>query len=270
MDTLAKDKSVRIENLSESNIDDLINVCSSQRRGDPLHRQGINYKKQWLRCMLSKCGSCAKIAYHQERPVAQILFHPEEADVTKTFRRRNVLAIDCIYNPRTEAQRLGIGTRLLESVVQDARQRKSCLGNIECRFVTANAFNTGEFLPMPEFYRKRGFLQASEGNEFWLPLGGGYEPSKATGEYESLEEDRNRAVVFYSPTCQFSYPFARRIEALIREVAPGIAVDLINDWQEPDELIRRKGCKLVVNAKPIVTIFMETQKFKQEIGQALG
>ncbi|MDI6847533.1 MAG: hypothetical protein QMD23_05320, partial [Candidatus Bathyarchaeia archaeon] len=88
---------IRIENLQKSNIEDLIYVCSSKRLNDPIHQQGIRLKRRWLREMLEKCGPCAKIANYNEKPVAQILYYPEEADITKAFRRKNVLVIDCIY-----------------------------------------------------------------------------------------------------------------------------------------------------------------------------
>jgi GNAT superfamily N-acetyltransferase len=130
---------------------------------------GIKLKRQWLREMLEKYGSCAKIAYYNGKPVAQILYYPEEADVTKVSKRKDVLMIDCIYNPMPEAQKLGIGTSLLRSLTQDAKQRKTYLGNRPCKFILAKAFNTGELLPMPEFYKKNGFLPTSEGNLLCLP-----------------------------------------------------------------------------------------------------
>jgi len=71
-------RKVRIENLQESNIEDLIYVCSSKRLSDPIHQQRIKLKRQWLREMLGKYGSCAKIAYYKSKPVAQILSYPEE------------------------------------------------------------------------------------------------------------------------------------------------------------------------------------------------
>lgn len=74
---------IRIENLQDSNIEDFIHVCSSKRLNDPIHQQGIRLKRQWLHEMLEKYGPCAKVAYYNGKPVAQILFYPEEADVTK-------------------------------------------------------------------------------------------------------------------------------------------------------------------------------------------
>jgi GNAT superfamily N-acetyltransferase len=261
---------VKIENLQDSNVDDLIYVCSSQRLGDPIHQQGVKLKKQWLHEMLRKYGSFAKIAYYADKPVAQIFYYPEETEITKALRRENVLVINCIYNPTSEAQKLGIGTKLLQSVVQEAKQRKTCLGNKPCKFVLAKAFNTGEFLPMPEFYRKNGFLPAPDGNMLYLPVEGSYESIPPVGDYESLPEDRNKAIIFYGPTCQFGYPFAKKIEELILQVVPSIKIEMINEWEKPEESIKRKNWWLIVNAKPIRTFFMETEKFKKEIKQAVG
>lgn len=260
---------IRIENLQQSNVNDLINVCSSKRLSDPLHQQGVSIKTQWLRSMLARHGTCGKIAYLKRKPVAQILFYPEEADVSKPFRRERVLVLNCIYNPKPEAQKRGMGTGLLRSVVQDARQRKTCVGNKPCKFIVAKAFNTGEFLSMPEFYRKNGFLPTPDENELYLPVEGSYEPTPAQGLYEPLTEDENKALVFYGPTCQFSYQFAKRIEALINEVVPGLKTALINGWEQPEEALKRKNSSVIVNAKVIHTFFMETEKFKEETRQAM-
>jgi len=261
---------IKIENLKDSNIDDLIYVCSSKRLSDPIHQQGIKLKEKWLREMLEKYGSFAKIAYLNDKPVAQILFYPEEADIIKAYKHENVLVIYCIYNPTPEAQKLGIGTKLLQNVIRDAQQRKTCLGNKPCKFILAKAFNTGEFLPMPEFYKKNGFIPTAEGNLFYFPLEGSYEPTKPIGTYEPLVEDRNKAIVFYGPTCQFGYPFAKKIESLIKEVVPSIEIELINEWEKPEESIKRKNWWLIVNAKPIQSFFMNTAKFKEEIKQAVS
>ena len=261
-------ENVRIENLQDSNIDDLIYVCSSKKLGDPIHQQGIKLKKQWLREMLQKYGPCAKIAYYKDRPAAQILYYPEEADITKEYTRKNVLVITCIYNPTLKAQKKGIGTKLLQSLIRDVKQRKTCLGNKPCKFILAKAFNTGEFLPMPEFYKKKGFIPTPDGDMFYLPIEGKYEPLPPIGSYEPLPEDKDKAIIFYGPSCQFSYPFAKKIEELIIEAAPHVKIKMINEWEKPEESIKRKNWWLIVNAKPIQTFFMETEKFKEEIRQA--
>ncbi len=260
---------IRIENLNEANIDDLISVCCSKRLQDPIHAEGVKLKKRWLLGMLRKFGSVAKIAYLDDKPVAQILYYPEESNHASFNRRKGALSILCVYNPTSGAQKLGLGTRLLQSVVQDAKQEKSCLGNEACAFIVTRAFSTGEFLSLSEFYKKNGFLEAEKDGLMYMPIKGTYKRSKSVSDYEPLEQDRNKAFVFCSPRCQFSYQFAVRISEIIKEVAPNLTIDLINEEESPEEFLKRKGCALVVNATPIRTFFMETEKFKEEIRQAL-
>ncbi|MDH7564251.1 MAG: GNAT family N-acetyltransferase [Candidatus Bathyarchaeota archaeon] len=219
--------------------------------------------------MLGTYGSCAKIAYYKDRPVAQILYYPEEAIKTRAFKRKEVLVISCTYNPVADAQKLGIGTRLLKSVIQDARQKKTCLGNRPCKFIIAKAFNTGEALPLPEFYRKNGFIPTPRNDALYLPVASSYEEETPIREYEPLPEDLGKAVVFYGPICQFSFPFANRIVDLVKQVAPNITIELVNEWENPQESIRRKNWWLIVNAKPIRTFFMATERFKQEVKEAV-
>ena len=104
----------------------------------------------------------------------------------------------------------------------------------------------------------------------YLPIEGSYEPVVPVGEYEPLLEDKNKAVTFYGPTCQFSYQFAKRIEEIIKEVVPSIGIEMINEWEKPEEAIKPKNWWLIVNTKPIQTFFMETEKFKEEIKQAVS
>lgn len=257
---------VRIENLQESNIEDLIYVCSSKRLSDSVHQQGIALKRQWLHKMLNTYGPCAKIAYYNGKPAAQIFYYPEEADITKESRREGVLIINCIYNPTPAAQKIGMGTRLLQEIIKEVKNKKSCLGNKPCKFILAKAFNTGEMLPMPEFYKKNGFLPTTEGSMLYLPVEGKYEPSPKR-KYEPLEEDRGKVIIFYGPICQFSYPFAKRIEQIIREVLPNIKIEMINEWEKPEESIQRNWW-LIVNAKPIQTFFTDTENFKKEVKEA--
>jgi predicted GNAT family acetyltransferase len=135
-------KQLRIDNLTESNINDLIYVCSSKKLNDLIHQHGIKLKKKWLRTMLKEHGGVAKIAYLNDKPVAQILYYPEAADPTSPCKRENVLIIMCTYNPNAEARGRGVGTKLLNSLVEDAKKRRTCLGNVPCRFILARSFNT--------------------------------------------------------------------------------------------------------------------------------
>ncbi len=263
-------KRVRIENLDKSNAEDLIFVCSSKRLSDQVHQRGVGLKRQWLQKMLDGYGSCAKIAYYDEKPAAQILYYPEDADPANASPRSDVLVLRCLYNPTSNAQKLGIGTSLLQSVIEDAKLKRTCLGKKPCRFILARVFNTGELIPLPEFYKRNGFLQTREKTAMYLPIKGTYVPPRPREVYTPLTEDRDRAVVFYDPSCQFSYQFATRTAELIKLVAPDIEIQMINQWERPEELMKRKNCAVIVNARPISAFFMEADRFKQEVACALG
>jgi GNAT superfamily N-acetyltransferase len=259
----------RVKDLQESNLDDLIYVCSSKKLSDPVHMKGVALKKAWLKKMLERYGPLAKIAYLDEKPVAQILFHPEEASPTSILRRRGVIHLDCIYNATPEARQLGIASKLLQSLVEDCRQGKGCLQGTPCRFIVARAFNTGEALSLSQFYTRRGFKPSpTESGIMYLPISEPYQPEPSQGEYESLPEDKGRAIVFYNPACEFFYPFALRIAESIEEIAPSVPIELVNEWIRPEESIKRKGCTIIVNARPIKTFFMDKENFQREVREA--
>jgi len=262
---------IELKNLDYGNIEDLLFVCSHKMLEDPVHQEGMQLKRKWLKEMLSKIGSVAKIAYYKGKPVGQILYFPEEIEKTKLTKRKGVLWINCVYNPFKEAQRLGIGRKLVENLIEDCRKGRAC-GLKTVKFVLAKAFNTGEALSLPDFYRRLGFLQpptSENSNALYKPVSGEYKPCPPKEGYVPLPEDRNKAVVFYSPICQFSYPFAVEIKELIREVAPELPIEIINEWEHPEEAIKRKNHRLVVNAKPIYTFFKAEEQFKNEVKQAL-
>ncbi|MEM2970579.1 MAG: hypothetical protein QXR63_06565 [Candidatus Bathyarchaeia archaeon] len=48
---------------------------------------------------------------------------------------------------------------------------------------------------------------------------------------------------------------------------PNIKIEMINEWEKPEESIKRNWW-LIVNAKPIQTFFMDTENFKKEVKEA--
>ena len=265
-------KKVRIEDVTDSNIDDLVYVCSASLLDDPIHKTGILLKKEWLQRMLNEYGPCAKIAYYREKPVAQILFYPEEAEPTKIAKRKDVIHLACVYNPFSEVRRLGIGTMLLESLIRDCRGGLKCLRGKRCRFIVTKAFNTGEALPLADFYRRKGFKPSplDEPEVFYFSITKPYEPGEPSESYEPLPEDKEKAIIFFGPACQFSYDFAVRVSRIIREISPKIPIEMVNSWEKPEESVKRKNWWLIVNAKPIHTFFMEEEKFRTEVRNAIG
>ena len=71
---------MRVEDISEENLEDIFKICSWNRsfapRDDPILGKGIAIKKRLLLDMLERHGPCAKIVYMDGKPVAQILFIP--------------------------------------------------------------------------------------------------------------------------------------------------------------------------------------------------
>lgn len=258
--------SLRIADLEEVNIDDVFRVCSYSRLDDPLQRQGIELKRRWLLDMLEEHGPCTKIAYLDENPVAQILFYPEAAVPFIADPRREVVTLHCAYNPFPEARGKGAGTALIKSIIDDCRSELPCLKRRPCRFIVAKPFNTGEGTPLGEFYASNGFEHGR--GEMYLEITAPYQPRGVT-EYRPLPEDRGRAVMFYDPMCEFSYPFAVKVREFIHEIEPGLTVELIDQWRHPEESIKRGNRVLIVNTQLITSFWTQRKAFRSEVERAL-
>jgi len=264
---------IRIADLDRCNIDDLISVCSPLEPDDPHLAQGVGIRRRWLGTMLSDYGSVAKIAYLNDEPVAQLMFYPEIADPSVEGARDGVVCLHCVYNPNPATQRKGIGRMLMKDFIGRCRARTGvCKG---CKLVVAEAFDTGEGLALSKFHRKFGFKEAGGptlwgGTSMHLHLVNGGVPELPRRAFVPLEEDKGRAVIFYTPTCQFSYRFASRAAAKISEFEQGIVVTLIDRWKQPEEYLKRGTCWAVVNSCNIVSGPADKQAFEQEVKAALA
>ena len=258
---------VTIKDVDASRIDDVFSVCSHSRLDDPLQRKGMEIKRRWLTRMLEEYSRCTKVAYLDGKPIAQILYYPEAADPTVAGPRDRVMFIRCTYNPFVEAQKKGISSRLLDSVINECSEGPESLNRRPARFAVAQAFETGEGTSLVNFYASKGF-QKGEG-EMYLELHGEYTPRK-TPTYESLPEDRGRALVFYDPVCEWSIGSATRIEGLLKEIEPTLPITTINSWENPHESTRRGGQPLIVNATPITSNWRDTEAFTAEVKQSLA
>jgi hypothetical protein len=108
---------LKIKDVSEENLDDVLNVCSGSRSfvqvDNPIVEMGRELKRQWFHHMLKKLESCAKVGYLDEKPVAQALFYPEEAIPYLHHPRKDVMYLKCIFNSNAEAQRKGVADALM-------------------------------------------------------------------------------------------------------------------------------------------------------------
>ena len=65
---------IKVVDVSEENVEDLIFVCSHRFLSDPRYATGIELKKRWVRKTLKEVGVCAKVAYLDGKPVGQTMF----------------------------------------------------------------------------------------------------------------------------------------------------------------------------------------------------
>jgi len=219
--------------------------------------------------MLQTCGSCAKIAYLDGIPCGQILHYAEERDPLVTKPRERAIQVQCIFTSRPEARRKGVAKALLKRFLKDIEKPMACFHNQPCSFVFTSAFDTGEVFSQRRFFEHMGFKRAVNGSDIlYYPVAGTYAPRETVEPREAVSDDEGRAVLLYSPTCQFSFEFAKQAEAAIRVVDPEFPIHLINEWEQPSEAIARKRDKIMVNGVPIRSFFSGEDKFKDDIKKA--
>lgn len=227
---------LRVEDISEENLEDVFKICSHNRFDGPLHKKGIEVRRRWLIDMLKKHGTCTKIAYIDGRPVAQIQFYPEETIPYIRDPRKDVVNLQCIYNPFPEAQRKGAGTALMKALVDECHTGLNCLGGRPCSFVVTRPFPHEGDLPLSEFYKKFGFRQGHQ--EMFLEINREY-VQRETPEYHPLPEDLGRAIILYNSNCEWGYFFAFKVKELLQGIDPGLPLELFNNWERPEAFMKR-------------------------------
>ena len=269
---------LRVEDISKKNLDDVFKICSWDRafapKDDPVLERGREIRRRWLLDMLEQHGPCAKIAYLDGRPVAQIAFYPEEAIPYIDDPRKDVVYLQCIYNPFPEAQRRGVGAALMKDLVDECRSGLSSLGGRSCSFLVTKPSSHEGDLPLSEFYEKYGLRQGSQ--EMFLEIGGKY-VERETREYRSLAEDRGRIIVLYNPTCEGGPYLAIKVEELGHEIDPDLPVETFNIWERPKAFMRRPlnrvtSGRVIANAILIErsSFWVDQNAFRQELEKALG
>jgi len=264
---------IRIKDLEMNNLIDQISICVPEKYlSDEAFRRGIEEKRKWLENMLKKYGSCSKIAYLNNKPVGMIQFCPEKAVPYKAGAREQVIEISCIFVGDRSLQGKGIGSKLLNSLIEDLSKPLPYFNNKPCKFIVTHAFETKSGTPQHIFYSRRGFKQIPGLSkiDLYYPITGEYEPPKTKIEkYKPFQEDFGSAIIFYSPNCPFSIKFAEQIKKLIKEVSKEIPAKTINIWEHPEEVTKRNTLKPIVNGKEIKTFFMNEEGFKKEVKNAL-
>ena len=261
---------LRIEDVSEENLEDVVDICSGNRpwetigidKDNPILEKGRELKRPWLLDMSERYGSCVKIAYLDEKPVAQVLFYPEEAMPYLHNPRKDVIYLKCIYNSVPEARGKRIGAALLKALINECHTGLDCLGGKPCRFVVTRPFPHEGDLPLGDFYEKYGFKQNNQ--EMFLEIKAKYMPREIP-EYRPLPEDRGRIILTYNPDCEWGYFFATTARQLIQDKYPDLPIETYNNWEKPEEYKKRPHLPLIaastiVNAQVINSFVFWTDR----------
>jgi GNAT superfamily N-acetyltransferase len=181
--------------------------------------------------MLTQYGPCAKIAYVNDQPVANIMFYPETSIPYLNNPRTDVVYLKCIYNVSRDAQRQGIGTALIQSFIDETSTGLQCIGGRPCQFIVTRPFPHEGDLPLSDFYEKYGFKEGR--HEMFLEVTGTYEPLDIP-DYRSRPEDRDKVIITFNPECEWGYFFATGAHALIRRKYPALPIEVYNNWENPE------------------------------------
>ena len=155
---------VRIVNISMRNLDDIPSPCRSciywefpDLFGKVSGAEAFFHKKNWFIKALSEFGVCGKILYIDADPCGYAQFAPYYMlPQTKAYGyyqgRDDALFLSCLFICKAEYRGIGLGSRLLKSIIFDLKARGfSRIETIARRGSTNNPSG-----PL-EFYLKNGF-----------------------------------------------------------------------------------------------------------------
>lgn len=240
---------LKVEDLTLENLNDVFVICSNASRPeDEFVAKGREIRTKWLTNMLEKHGSCVKIAYNDEKPIAQLVYYPEEVMKYIHNGRKDVIHIQCVYNAFQEAQGLGAGGTLIRSLIKDSEEGLASLNGRQASYIVGYPFPSAEGILLTDFYSKMGFKQGLD--EFYYEVSGKYSP-RGMIDYSPLKEDKGRVVIFYNPTCEFGYFYANHVKQILQETFENIPVFIYDVWRDHEEYLNRPQ-QAVVAARVIV------------------
>ncbi|MDQ7848795.1 MAG: GNAT family N-acetyltransferase [Armatimonadota bacterium] len=272
---------ITVRQVTAENLADLELCVPRERRNELAFVTGMHEKRRWAVEMLQRWGTFARIAYRNTVPVGLVQYRPIPGD--------RAVFIYCIYVPERTHWRRGVGTRLLESLIEEVRKPHVWFDHQPARFLVTRTFpgeQTGQ-LPAHEFFLRRGFQPVDDGKTLFYPLeesipiaevkavvGRGALESlfeERAGTYVPQAEDRGKALIIYGPSfCPFTYTFWLQGERQIKEIAPRLPIRWINAVAEPAEVTRRGGwVGWIVNASPIRAFVLDRDSFRREVREAL-
>jgi len=117
---------VEIRDSTLENLDDLVGPGCAPRFDDPRHAQTLKEgglrKKEWVSKALQRFGCCAKIAYAEGKPVGFIEFYPMSVFPLLPKREKKTILITCVLVSDKTLRSQGIGTKLVQELINDLKQ----------------------------------------------------------------------------------------------------------------------------------------------------
>jgi GNAT superfamily N-acetyltransferase len=167
---------LEIKELDTESIDDLVNICVPQSGVSCAETlmEGSQRKKVWVKKALKNFGSCAKVAYVKGEPIGFVEFYPIQMFpfLRQSAKDQKIVLITCIFvgGKRTkglqrEYQGMGIGSKLIRTLIADLKQRRiPYFNNERTEKIAIGSWcsHTGfpEVLPkFRNFFFKNGFVE---------------------------------------------------------------------------------------------------------------
>jgi|GEM_PF-993246 len=259
--------------VTEDNLDDFLEVCNLIK-GDKNFEEGILKMRSWALDLLSEENLIAFLAYMDNKPVAQIMGYPGRQYPLMGEEYRDFLVLQCIFNSCRECRRRGIGDKLIEKFIDEARRRGY-------KYIVSYAFDSGE--PEAESQRnfliKRGFKQINGGEEedIYYSLSGAEVSDlkiptiyRKGENYRPQREDHGTALIFYTSSCPYGYFNAIKTGRRILQIAGNLEMEIVDIWRDPTRFLDKGMNWLLVNGVPINSLPYEGDKFVEEVSSALN
>lgn len=259
---------VEIYDLSESNVDEALAVCTSEKwRDEPSYRKGLEVRREWLLQLYKTVRSCCKIAYVENVPAGMIQYTPLHHVPYFPTKRKDVLYIHCIFVKRDFRGR-GIGSELLDALIDELRKPNPLFEANPCRsFVTTARERFG--FKQPSYFLLKGFTRTADnidvGLVYWL-FEKRLEERLDIPVSDPIQVAEKGVRIFYSPFCQYyAGTWIENIRKFIEEIKPHTRFEEVNIWAQPKEAIRRRVTCPVIYVKGTPIPSMDPDPFWENI-----
>jgi GNAT superfamily N-acetyltransferase len=167
---------LKIEDATHRNFRDIPNPCkyclywqtSNSFNQEMLKPEMENKKREWLEKVIKEFGNCMKIVYFSNVPIGFVQYAPSKyfprvGEYASGPPSNNAVFLSCLYITSKEARGKGFGTRMLENVIAEVKERG---------FRAVETFARKDSADNPsgplKFYLKNGFKIKREKDDYPL------------------------------------------------------------------------------------------------------